>query len=106
MAGSLAVVSAKMKSKHGKMKKHAHPVRRMSITPTDNGGFSTETEMHPPESKGSQDMYQSGAVMTGAHKDFGALKKHVNDMLNLKTDEQEGNGMTDPGSAEDTEDKA
>jgi len=105
MAGNLSVVSAKMK-KGGKLKKHPHPVKRMVIQPTDNGGFSTETEMHPPESKGSQDMYQPGAVMTGAHKDFSALKKHVNDTLNLKTDEQEGNGMADPGSAEDVEDKA
>ena len=105
MSGHLSVVSAKMK-KGGKPKKHAHPVKRMVIQPTDNGGFSTETEMHPPEPKGERDMYMPGQTMTGAHKDFAALKKHVGEMLNLKTDEQEGNGMTDPGSAEDAEDKA
>ncbi|MFP5227569.1 MAG: hypothetical protein ACLGXA_08045 [Acidobacteriota bacterium] len=104
----MAVVTAKMKKKgHGKAGKHAHPVRRMTITPTDNGGFSTETEMHPPMQKGENSMYQPGETVTGAHASFPALQKHVKDMLKLKTDaEEQGPGEEpggDPGDDEDAE---
>jgi len=106
MASHLAVVSGKMRKGGKASKKHAHPVKHMSITPTDNGGFVTEHTMHPPESKGSQDMYQPGETMTAAHPNVAQMLKHVKGVMALKNDEQEGNGMTDPGSAEDVEDKA
>lgn len=108
MARHIAVVSAK--SKHGKMgkkMKHAHPVRRLTIEPTDNGGFSTSTEMHPVGGENENDMYSPGQTMTGAHPNFAALQKHVKGALNLKTDaEEQGPGEEpggDPGSSMDAE---
>lgn len=102
MAGHLAVVSATKKKMHHV--KHAHPVRRMTISPTDNGGFTSETEMHPPPQT-ENGPYMPPETVTGAHANGAQMMKHVKAMM-LKTDEQEGNGMTDPGSAEDAEDKA
>lgn len=106
MASHLAVVSATRKKKHGAKATHLHPVRRMTIEPdTDGGGFHSETEMHPPEQNGENSMYSPGEVMKKSHSNYAALQKHVKGTLNLKTDGEEGNGMTDPGSAEDAEDK-
>lgn len=105
MPSHVAVVSASRVKKHGKRREHAHPVREMRIKPADNGGFTSETEMHPPPQDGENSMYQPGQILTGAHKSAADLMKHVKSTMVLKDDQQEGNGMTDPGSAEDVEDK-
>lgn len=101
MAGSLSVVSAKRTKKHGAKMTHAHPVKRMTIEPTDNGGFNTSTEMHAPP-QNANDPYSPGEVMTGAHGNFAALQKHIKGALKLKTDaEEQGEGEGpggDPGS--------
>lgn len=106
MAGHLAVVTAKTHMKgHGKGQKHKHPVRRMTITPTDNGGFMSEAEMHPTDPKGSKDMYMPGETKTAAHQNFAQMHKHVKDMLKLKTDaEEQGEGEMPGGNPGDNED--
>lgn len=99
MAGHLAVVSAKKKSKTHGPAKHKHPVKRMIIEPTDNHGYSVQTEMHPTGGQSETDPYAPGATSTaafGKHKD---LMKHV---ATLKTDAQEGNGMDDSAAPEGT----
>jgi hypothetical protein len=107
MAGSMAVVTATRKKMHGAKGKHPHPVRSMRIEPSDNGGFSTTTELHPPEQKGENSMYAPGETVTTAHSNYAGMAKHVKDMLKLKTDAEEqgpGEGKGgDPGDSEDAE---
>ena len=104
MAGSLSVVKASRVKRHGKKMEHAHPVRSHTISPADNGGFTSETQYHP-EPQGENDPYSPGKSVTGAHASLAAAMKHAKGVLGLKSDEAEGNGMTNPGSAEDGEDK-
>ena len=103
MPSHIAVVSASRK-KMGKKFKHAHPVRSHTIEPTDNGGFTSTTQYHPPQ-QNENDPYMPGQTATGAHANLAQAMKHAKGVLALKTDAAEGNGMTDPGSAEDAEDK-
>lgn len=105
MAGHLAVVSAKKKGKTHGPAKHKHPVKHMSISPTDNGGYSVETQMHPTGGQSESDPYTPGPTQTaafGKHKD---MMKHVG--MTLKTDSEEqglGEGKGgDPGSSEEAE---
>jgi hypothetical protein len=106
MRSSIAVVHARPKKKSGEKPKHAHPVREARIKPMDNGGMSTEIEMHPKETGPSMG-YEPGQVMTGAHPTLAAALKHVKGALQLKTDAQEqGEGEEpggDPGTSTDAE---
>ena len=105
MPSHVAVVTASRKKSHGKKREHAHPVRSHTILPADNGGFTSTTEYHPPPQDGENSMYSPGRTETGAHASLAAAMKHAKGVLQLKSDAAEGNGMTDPGSAEDAEDK-
>lgn len=106
MRSSIAVVHARPKKKSGEKPKHAHPVQHAKIMPADNGGFTSEIQMHPKDTGPSQG-YDPGEVMTGAHPSLAAALKHVKNALALKTDAQEqGEGEEpggDPGTSTDAE---
>lgn len=104
MAGShLAVVSAKKKAASHGPGKHKHPVKHMSIEPTDNGGYNVTAQMHPKGGQTANDPYSPGDTQTaafGKHKD---MMKHVASMLKTDAEEQgpgEGEGG-DPGASAD-----
>lgn len=101
MANHITMVTAKRKAK-SESKGHTHPVKRVSITPTDNGGFAVEVEHHATNTERE---YMPGEVKTAAFDRFSKMHKHIAMMLKTDAEEQgpgEGKGG-DPGSSEAAE---